>query len=81
MTNADAIRQMTDEELGNFLIKLKDEDVDYSLSFCSMCEKDGNALNLDCDGCLRYWLVQDANKHYQGLHKPHGINSDWRKDG
>lgn len=74
MTNADTIRTMSDEELSRFLVRLKDGDIDYSVSFCDMCEKDGNALNLDCDGCLRNWLEQDAETHYQGLRHPHGIN-------
>ena len=76
MTNADAIRQMSDDELFEFLIRLKDGDIDYSVSFCDLCEKDGNVLNLDCDGCVKHWLQQDANVHYQGLHTPCGINSD-----
>lgn len=76
MTNADAIRQMSDDELFKFLIRLKDGDIDYSVSFCDLCVKDGNVLNLDCDGCFKYWLQQDANTHYQGLHTPCGINSD-----
>lgn len=74
MTNADAIRAMTDEELAEFLITLKDGDIDYSVTFCSLCIEEGNALNLDCDGCLKHWLVQDAERHYQGLKHPNGMN-------
>lgn len=77
MNNAEAIRKMTDDELYRFLIRLKDGDIDYSVAFCDLCEKDGgNALGLDCDGCFKYWLQQDAYTHYQGLHTPCGLNSD-----
>ena len=75
MSNADAIRNMTDEELYRFLVKLKDGDIDYAVAFCNLCTEDGgNALGLDCDGCFRHWLEQDAYEHYQGLHCPCGIN-------
>lgn len=78
MRNADAIRKMTDEELFEFLLKLKDDEIDYSVAFCCMCAEDGgNELGLDCDGCLKHWLEQDAYEHYQGLHCPCGINSDF----
>lgn len=74
MTNAEAIRQMTDEELFEFETRLKDGDIDYAVTFCDLCMNDGNELNLDCDGCLNHWLKQDAYTHYQGLHCPCGVN-------
>lgn len=77
MTNADAIRQMTDDELYEFLLKVQIGDIDYSVAFCDMCKKDGgNELGLDCDGCFKHWLKQDAETHFQGLHTPCGPNSD-----
>lgn len=77
MTNADAIRQMTDDELYEFLLKVQIGDIDYSVAICDICTKDGgNELGLDCDGCFKHWLKQDAETHYQGLHTPCGLNSD-----
>ena len=59
-TNADRIRSMTDEELAEFLEKVELGDLDYSITFCDMCKAGGNALNLDCKGCLKHWLQKDS---------------------
>ena len=68
MTNADRIRAMTDDELFDFIDKVRLDDIDYACTFCDMCENDGgNALGIDCDGCLRRWLTLDASEHPQGL--------------
>ena len=61
MTNADKIRQMTDEELADFLEEVEMGDIDYSITFCDMCKEGGNALGLDCSGCLLHWLKSDIN--------------------
>lgn len=66
MTNADIIRKMTDEQLFEFLSEWECGDIDYAVTFCDMCQKDGNALNLDCDGCRKHWLKRDA-VDYGGL--------------
>ena len=66
MTNADRIRNMTDDELHVFLGMFVEGDIDYAVTFCDMCEDCGNTLNLDCDGCLRRWLNSDADD-YNGL--------------
>ena len=51
-TNADRIRQMTDEELADFLDRWELGDIDYSKTFCDLC--DGQ---YDChDDCLLDWL-------------------------
>lgn len=68
MTNADRIRSMTDDELYKFLSMWEIGDIDYSVTFCDLCKKDGNTLNLDCDGCRKHWLESSANDY-------NGINS------
>ena len=68
MTNADRIRAMTDDELFDFIDKVRLDDIDYACTFCDMCkDAGGNALGIDCDGCLRRWLTLDASEHPQGL--------------
>lgn len=67
MTNADVIRNMTDDELYDFLSSWEYADIDYAVTFCDLCMNDkreggqGNELNLDCDGCRRHWLEEDAD--------------------
>lgn len=61
MTNADVIRQMTNEQLAKFIQRVELGDLDYAITFCDMCKEGGNALNLDCDGCLSHWLNSNAN--------------------
>ena len=72
MTNAECIRQMSDEQLYEFLSEWECGDIDYSVTFCDLCNEAtkrgeiGNALNLDCDGCRKHWLQRDA-VDYGGL--------------
>ena len=66
MTNADVIRNMTDEQLDDFLARFEEHDISYEITFCDFCKKGGNELNLDCDGCRKHWLQSDANA-YNGL--------------
>lgn len=66
MTNADVIRKMTDEQLYEFLSEWECGDIDYAVTFCDLCERGGNELNLDCDGCRKHWLTRDAVE-YSGL--------------
>ena len=66
MTNADCIRRMSDEQLYEFLSEWELGDIDYAVTFCDLCEKGGNTLNLDCDGCRKHWLKRDA-VDYGGL--------------
>lgn len=55
-TNADRIRAMSDEELANFLDRVEMGDIDYSKTFCDLC--DGF---YDChDDCLLGWLRAEA---------------------
>ena len=72
MTNADVIRQMTDNELYKFLQAFETGDIDYSLTFCSLCKDTG----LDCDECFERWLFNDAHD-YNGLLADKGINSGY----
>lgn len=66
MTNADCIRRMSDEQLYEFLSEWECGDIDYSVTFCDLCNEAtkrgevGNVLNLDCDGCRKHWLQRDA---------------------
>lgn len=72
MTNADCIRHMSDEQLYEFLSEWECGDIDYSVTFCDLCNEAtkrgeiGNVLNLDCDGCRKHWLQRDA-VDYGGL--------------
>ena len=72
MTNADVIRKMTDDELYKFLQAFETGDIDYSLTFCSLCKDTG----LDCDECFKRWLFNDAHD-YNGLLKDKGTNSGY----
>lgn len=56
MTNADRIRAMTDEELANFLDRVEMGDIDYSKTFCDLCEG-----QFDCDDCRLWWLKKEAD--------------------
>ena len=72
MTNADVIRNMNDHALYEFLSKFEIGDIDYSVTFCDMCEQDqrkggkGNVFGYDCDDCRKAWLERDATE-YNGL--------------
>lgn len=61
LSNADRIRNMTNEELAEFLERFELGDIDYSVTFCDLCKEGGNALNLDCSGCLRHWLESECD--------------------
>lgn len=65
MTNADAIRRMTDEELYVFIQTAEIGELNYGKTFCDRPYCDGKYN--DCDECLKWWLQLDANKHPQGL--------------
>lgn len=52
-TNADHIRSMTDEELAAFMDRCEMSDIDYSKTFCDMCEG-----QFTCDQCRLDWLKQ-----------------------
>ena len=81
MTNADFIRSMTDEELYNFIQSALLGDIDYGCTFCNLCKEHGNALGLDCDGCLKWWLTLDVNKHPQGLNYWNDIKQEREQNG
>lgn len=72
MKNADVIRSMTDEQLYEFLSEWEQQDIDYAITFCDLCEQgkreggNGNELGLDCDGCREHFLKVDAES-YLGL--------------
>ena len=88
MTNADIIRSMTDEQLYEFLSCWEQQDIDYAVTFCDLCEQGkreggkGNALGLDCDGCRKHFLIVDADG-YLGLNGwlRHNGFEPYREDG
>lgn len=60
-TNADVIREMTDEQLSDFLDRVQVGDIDFGVAFCGLCIKDGgNAVGYDCDDCRLDWLQRDC---------------------
>ena len=57
-TNADRIRCMSDEELAEFLDRWEMGDIDYSKTFCDLCEG-----QYDChDDCWLDWLKQEVKE-------------------
>ena len=56
MTNADKIRQMTDEELISFLIDLEIG----GFPICTFCELGSD----NCGECLLRWLKQEASDEF-----------------
>ena len=54
-SNADRIRAMSDEELADFLDRWAMGDIDYSKTFCDLCN--GQFM---CDQCRLDWLKQPA---------------------
>ena len=60
-TNADRIRSMTNEELAQLLERFELGDIDYAVTFCDLCKEGGNALNLNCSGCLSHWLESECD--------------------
>ncbi len=61
MTNFERIKGMSVEEMTDFLDRVELGDFDYSVTFCNMCKTEGNALNLDCRGCLKHWLESECD--------------------
>lgn len=70
MTNYERIKEMTFEEMVDFIQKAELEDIDYGLTYCDVC---GGKL-FDCEECLKQclkqWLNQDSSE-YSGI--------DWGK--
>ncbi len=73
-TNADVIRRMTNEQLAEFISRVEFGDFSavYGVTFCDLCQKDGNSLNLDCDGCLKHWLDSPATDCFGILYETGG---------
>lgn len=61
MTNADYIRRMDDATLLDFLARFEIGDLDYSITFCDLCEHTDR-----CEDCLGKWLKADIDE-YNGL--------------
>ena len=82
MKNADVIRSMTDKQLDEFLAQFEIGDIDYAVTFCDLCNGNGNELGLDCDGCRAHWLTEDTSA-YNGLNgwMRHNGFEPYREDG
>lgn len=72
-TNADVIKEMNNDQLAAFIEKVELGDLDYSVTFCNYCQKEGNILNIDCSGCLKHWLNSSADEPF-GLFKLNKID-------
>ena len=57
MTNADRIRQMTDEELFKFIAMIKSNKLHYNEQYCECCWTPDAK---DCYKCIRKWLKNDV---------------------
>lgn len=57
-TNADVIREMTDEQLSEFLDDVQMGDIDFAVTFCGLCKEEESTLN--CDDCRLDWLKRDC---------------------
>lgn len=55
ITNADRIREMSDEELAEFIDRCEMGDIDYAKTFCDLCNG-----QYECDQCRLDWLKQPA---------------------
>lgn len=55
ITNADCIREMSDEELAEFIDRCEMGDIDYAKTFCDLCNG-----QYECDQCRLDWLKQPA---------------------
>lgn len=66
MTNAEVIRQMSDEQLLDFLERWELGDIDYAVTFCDYCKRNEISVHLDCDYCRADWLSRNCTQ-YGGL--------------
>ena len=57
MTNGDRIRSMSDEELADFIDRCEMSDIDYSKTFCNLCNG-----QYECSQCRLEWLQQPAEE-------------------
>ena len=60
VTNADRIRDMSDEELAEFISRIEIGDFGpqvYGKTFCDMCKG-----QYECDDCRLWWLQQPAEE-------------------
>lgn len=63
VTNYERIKQMSIEEMQEFIIKAGLGDVDTARTYCSDCK----GKMYDCDDCVRWWLELDSKEHPQSL--------------
>lgn len=64
LTNADRIRDMSDEELAEFISRIEIGDFGqqvYGKTFCDMCKG-----QYECDDCRLWWLQQPAEEGNNG---------------
>ena len=58
MTNADRIRQMTDEELAEFL----DKDASYTCLICARRDAKDSCVDYVCKNVVLEWLKQEVSE-------------------
>ena len=58
LTNADRIRQMTDEELAEFL----DKDASYTCRICTRRDAKDSCCDYVCKECVTKWLKQEVSE-------------------
>ena len=58
MTNSDRIRQMTDEELAEFL----DEDASYTCRICTRQDAKNSCSDYECKKFVLNWLQKEADE-------------------
>lgn len=68
-TNADVIREMTTDQLADFISRCEINEIDYAHTYCDLCDFDN-----DCMKCLKIWLDTPADKTFGLLYefKPTG---------
>ena len=65
MTNYERIKSFTVEQMGKFSNMMDLGNIDFSKTFCDMCD------DKECDACFEWWLNSNSDS-------PQGLNEyDW----
>lgn len=59
MTNYEKIKNMSLDEMLDFLEKWRLEDINYSLTFCDFCKGQYDCVN----DCMRKWLESEVEEN------------------
>ena len=66
MTNADRIRNMTDEELAEFLVRVNGAYAKDCMVGIEVCKYD-DCADMDCEDCFLEWLQAEVKRVLQHL--------------